>query len=405
MSLFRSSNSVVPMRVACFAALALFLFASAAFAQQTQAPPAQRQAPRGEGAPPQSPGNSVVSPEFHADHSITIRLYAPKATDVSITADWLANIKARTGGTTTMTKGDDGVWTYTTPPLETTGHYYSFTVDGIKMADPVNPEIKVHAVRGSESLVEVPGTPTPMWQLQNVPRGPLEIVTQPSKAYNDEHTFAVYLPPDYHKSTARYPVLYLMHGSGDNYAGWTNAGNANIIMDNLIAQKKVVPMIIVMPYNGITYPHPQVRPAAGQSPFEDYMVKELIPYIDANYRTKPDRKHRAMAGLSAGSGATYNVGMNHTELISQFGLLSAGVLNTAAASRYPYLASGKETAAKLDLMWISCGTEDTDLAGIKDFTAIMDKNGVKYTLVTREGGHVWAVWRWSLVQFAPLLFR
>jgi enterochelin esterase-like enzyme len=349
--------------------------------------------------------DTLVSPEVHADHSVTFRLYAPKAAEVTITGDWMATLASRLGGTAKMTKGEDGVWTFTSPPLETTVHYYNFTLDGIKIADPVNPSVKLRN-RGSESLVEVPSSPAPPWQLQAVPRGTVEINCQRSAVYNDEHMFAVYLPSGYHKSAARYPVLYLIHGSGDPFSGWTNAGAANIILDNLIAQKKAVPMIIVMPYNGSNYPNlPLIRPAAGTLPFEDYMVKELIPYVDANYRTLPDRKNRAMAGLSAGSGATFNVGLNHTELFSRFGLFSAGVLNTAAASRYPFLASAKAAEGKYDLMWISCGLQDTDLAGIKDFLAIMDQNGIKYTFVTREGGHVWAVWRWSLVEFAPLLFR
>jgi enterochelin esterase-like enzyme len=379
----------------------LLLLVSVSGAGLAQAPPSSSVAP----ARKPQPQDTLVSPEVHADRSVTFRLRAPNAAEVTLTGDWMATIDARFGGTTKMAKGADGVWTFTSPPLEPTVHLYYFTIDGLNIADPVNPVVKLRN-RTSGSLVEVPGTPAPVWQLQAVPRGTVELDCQHSAVYNDEHPFAVYLPPGYKKSTARYPVLYLVHGSGDVYASWTNAGAANVILDNLIAQKKAVPMIIVMPYNGSDYPHlPLTRPAPGTLPFEDYMVKELIPYVDTNYRTLADRKHRAMAGLSAGSGATFNVGMKHSELISQFGLFSAGVLNTAAASRYPEFASGKAAESKFDLMWISCGRQDTDLAGIEDFVAIMKKNGVQHTFVTREGGHVWPVWRWSLAEFAPLLFR
>jgi enterochelin esterase-like enzyme len=375
--------------------LLLFLTVSGAGLAQVPATPASNTQPQ----------STLVSPEIHPDRTVTFRLNAPKATEVILNGDWMTTRtrETREHGATPMTKGADGIWTFTTPPLEATGHLYYFTLDGLNIADPVNPVIKLRN-RTSASLVEVPGSPVPVWQLQAVPRGTVDINVQHSAVYNDEHPFAVYLPPGYQKSTTRYPVLYLMHGSGDAYTGWTCAGAANIILDNLMAQKKAVPMIIVMPYNGSNFPNlPPARP--GASSFEDYMVKELIPYIDANYRTLIDRKNRAMAGLSAGSGATFNVGMKHTELFSQFGLFSAGVLNAKAATRYPELASGKAAEGKFDLIWISCGTGDTDLDGIEDFVAIMKKNGVKHTLVTRDGGHVWPIWRWSLAEFAPLLFR
>jgi enterochelin esterase-like enzyme len=156
-----------------------------------------------------------------------------------------------------------------------------------------------------------------------------------------------------------------MHGSGDVFSSWISAGAANVILDNLIAQHRAVPMIVVMPYNGSNYPHlPLTRPA--------------------------------------GSGATFNVGLKHAELFSQFGLFSAGFLKAEAASRHPEFADAKAAEAKFDLLWISGGSQHTDLAGIEDFVAIIS---VKHTLVTCDGGHVWPVWRWSLAEFAPLLFR
>jgi enterochelin esterase family protein len=314
----------------------------------------------------------------------------------------------RTGGTTKMDKGSNGVWTFTSPPLEATTHLYSFTLDGLNIADPVNPVMKSRN-RTSASLVEVPGSPTPVWQLQQVPRGTVDFNWQHSTVYNDEHQFAVYLPPGYRTGSARYPVLYLVHGGGDVFISWTTAGAANIILDNLIAQKKAVPMIIVMPYNGSNYPQLPLAPAApggGTAPaFEDYMLKELIPYVDANYRTLADRKKRAMAGLSAGGGATFNVGLKHLELFSQFGFFSAGALTGEAASHYPEFASAKAAAGKLDLIWISYGNQDPNHVPAEAFHAALTKNGVKNTYVTRDGGHVWPVWRWSLAEFAPLLFR
>ena len=197
-----------------------------------------------------------------------------------------------------------------------------------------------------------------------------------------------------------------MHGGGDVFSSWTTAGAANIILDNLIAQKKAVPMIVVMPYNGSNYPHLPLASSGGASRFEDYTVKELIPYVDVNYRTLTGRKSRAMAGLSAGGGATFNVGLKHTELFSQFGFFSAGAVSSAdAASRYPELASAKAAEGKFDPIWISYGNQDPNHVGAEAFVAALKKNGVEHTYVTRDGGHVWPVWRWSLAEFAPLLFR
>jgi enterochelin esterase family protein len=346
--------------------------------------------------------STVVSPEIHADRTVTFRLYAPMATNVTLTGDWLATLATRTGGVTKMTKGADGIWSYTSTPLEATGHLYFFTLDGLDIADPVNPVTKSRS-RTSASLVEVPGNPTPVWQLQSVPRGSVAINTQHSTAYNDEHSFAVYLPPGYQAGAKRYPVLYLVHGSGDVFISWTTAGNANIILDNLIAQKKAVPMIIVMPFLGRAYP--QVPADPGREQFDDYLIKELVPYIDANYRTVANRKNRAMAGLSAGGGATFNVGLKHPEVFSEFGFFSAGEIAPANINRYPWLASKKAAAEKFDLFWFSYGNEDPNHVPAGAFDQALTSNGIDHTYYTRDGGHVWPVWRSSLTEFAPRLFR
>jgi enterochelin esterase family protein len=225
----------------------------------------------------------------------------------------------------------------------------------------------------------------------------------------------VYLPPGYRKGNARYPVLYLVHGAGDIATSWTNPGATNVILDNLIAQKKAVPMIVVMPFNGSNNPNPPAqaqgaagaagRGAAATSPFEEYMTKELMPLVDASYRTLPGRKNRAMAGLSAGGGATYNVGLKHTELFSEFGFFSAAGINGQFATKYPELADAKAAAAKMDLIWIGVGQQDPLNASSKAFDEALTGLKIRHTYLTREGGHVWPVWRWALSEFAPLLFR
>jgi enterochelin esterase family protein len=356
--------------------------------------------------------DNLVSPEVHPDRTVTFRVRAPQASDVKLTGDWMATPEAATGGTIAMTKDAAGIWSVTSPPLEATIHLYFFTLDGLAIADPVNPKIKLRT-RTSASLVEVPGDPAPVWQIQAVPHGSVDWNWQHSAVYNDTHEFFVYLPPGYEKGNARYPVLYLVHGSGDTAIGWTMAGAANVILDNLIAQKKATPMIVVMPYNGGT---PAARPAAAAgaggrggngSAFEDYMLKELMPFVDAKYRTAAGRKNRAMAGLSAGGAATYNVGLKHLEIFSQLGMFSsAGSGGGDFATRYPQLAADpKGTNARLEVFWIGVGQQDPLDKAAKDFDAALTKLQIKHTFLDREGGHVWPVWRWCLSQFAPLLFK
>ncbi len=333
---------------------------------------AQAQAPSGQGrGRARGPVDTLVSPEVHPDRTVTFRLRAPQANDVTLTGDWMATLDASTGGTARMTKDASGIWTFTSPPLEPTVHLYFFTVDGMNIADPVNPDVKPR-VRTSGSLVEVPGDPIPVWQMQEVPRGSVDLNWHHSNAYNDYHEFAVYLPPGYYKSNTRYPVLYLVHGAGDIATSWTNPGAANVILDNLISQKKAVPMIVLMPFNGGNNPAAGRGQAgggrgAGVSPFDDYLTKELMPLIDATYRTLPGRRNRAMAGLSAGGGATYNVGLKHTELFSQFGFFSAAGVNGEFATKYPEFADAKAAAAKLDLIWIGVGQQDPLKVGSQAF--------------------------------------
>jgi len=358
----------------------------------------------------------LVSPEVNPDRTVTFRISAPQATKVTLTGDWLATPATPTGGMLPMTKDASGVWSVTSAALEPTVHLYFFTVDGMTMADPVNPKIKLRT-RTSGSLVEVPGTPTPLWQMRDIPHGSVDWNVQLSPAYNDTHEFLVYLPPGYFAGSARYPVLYLVHGAGDTALAWTTAGAANLILDSLIAEKKAVPMIVVMPFNGSNNPAPpSAAPpaapggpasAAAPSPFETYMVKELIPYVDAKYRVAPGRQNRAMAGLSAGGAATYNVGFKHLELFSSFGMFSAaGGGGADFATRYPQLAANAKTAnEQINVLWIGCGTEDPLNTGAKAFDAELSRLQVKHGYASRAGGHVWPIWRWALAEFAPQLFQ
>lgn len=393
------------MQIRTLAALVVFVLGAGGIVAGQAGPPAQ--GGRGRGAQ-----DTLASPEVHPDRTVTFRIRFPQATTVTLTGDWLATPATPTGGTVPMTKDAAGVWSVTSEPLEPTVHLYFFTVDGQAIADPINPRMKLR-VRTSASLVEVPGSPVPPWQVRDVPHGSMDWNVQHSTAYNDTHEFLVYLPPGYFQGRARYPVLYLVHGAGDTAMGWGTAGAANLILDSLIAEKKAVPMIVVMPFNGSNNPATAGgggRGAGGApavSPFEQYMLKDLIPYVDAKYRVRPGRESRAMAGLSAGGAATYNVGLKHLELFSAFGLFSAaGGGGADFATRYPQLAANaKDANARIKVFWIGCGTEDPLDAGAKTLDAELTRLQIVHTYMNRAGGHVWPVWRWALSAFAPRLFQ
>src|SRR5689334_16392618 len=223
----------------------------------------------------------LVSAEVHSDRKVTFRIRAPKASEVTLTGDWLGATPAPK-----LAKDDAGVWSVTLGPFEPSIYIYSFTVDGIAMADPVNPRMKLRAST-SASLVEVPGE-SEFWQPRDVPHGAVEINWEKSKAINGEtRAIWIYTPPGYQKGSQRYPVLYLLHGSNDTAAGWTMAGNANFVADNLLAEKKMVPMIIVMPWGHAT----PFGEQGNDTLFENYVLQDVIPTVEGKYRVAPGRQN------------------------------------------------------------------------------------------------------------------
>ncbi len=375
---------------------------------------------------PRSAPDSVVSPEVHPDHSVTFRIRAPQATEVTVSGDFL-----QAGTNMKLEKGENGVWSVTTPPLDPTIHLYFFSVDGILMADPVNPFIKLRQ-RTSASLVEVPATPAAPWTFRNeVPHGSVDVNWRPSKVitYTVPQVW-VYLPPGYEKGNTRYPVLYLLHGSGDVPSSWTTAGNANVILDNLIADKKAKPMIVVMPLGHSVPPlpasanGPEVRAAVGGATqpapapiasaaaganntqvFEDYFLHELMPFVEAKYRIAPGRQNRAMAGLSMGGGETSYVGFGHLDLFGSLGIFSASGGAQFATKNAAILADAKGTNAKLNVLWVGIGDRDPGYNNAKKFIETLEQSHIKNTFRVIEGGqHTWPVWRVCLSEFVPLLF-
>jgi enterochelin esterase family protein len=347
-------------------------------------------------------------PRVLPDHSVTFQFKAPSAqsVDVDITEKKFP-----------MTRGTDDVWSVTTPPLVEGFHYYALDADGVRMNDPGS-----HTYFGTgkdTSGVEVPENGVDYYLAKDVPHGDVRIRTYHSKITGLWRRCFVYTPPDYDANPSeRYPVLYLQHGSGEDETGWTFQGHANLILDNLIADKRAVPMIIVMDNGYASRPAGLFGPSSvgpgDFSTFEDVMIKDVIPMIDSTFRTIPDREHRAMAGLSMGANQALHLATGHLDAFAYLAGFSGTMNGLSSEPLDPASAFDgrfKDGAAfndKVKLLWLGMGTEEPSLfhGSIGAFRAMLDKAGIKYVYFSSPGtAHEWLTWRRDLSDFAPRLFR
>jgi enterochelin esterase family protein len=348
----------------------------------------------------QPPADQLLSPDVRADGAATFRLRAPKATEVSLWGDWMPANKPQP-----MAKGPDGVWSLTTEPLEPSGHLYWFHLDGQPIADPVNPAIKLRQ-RTSASIVEIPGRTAAPWSLTDVPHGVVVTEWHKSAVLGRTERLFIYLPPGYEKGAARYPVLYLLHGQGDLPDSWTNAGRANLILDNLIAARRAQPMIVVMPAgHAVPFAASPGVSAANNELFASYLVKDVIPLIDGKYRVAPGAPNRALAGFSMGGELTIHTGFHHPDLFSALGIFSAGLRPEFASQLQGPLANPARIRANGKRLWMSAGDTDTALPRAKAFAELLAKAAIPAEFKLYAGPHNWARWRLSLTDFAPLLFQ
>lgn len=353
-----------------------------------------------------------VSPEIHPDRTVTFRILAPKAAEVTLEGGWMAPNQ-----TIPMVKDDKGLWSVTVGPLRPTVYAYWFNLDGAVVLDQANDFVRGRTVASSTSMVDVPDTSPLPWSMRDVPHGTVEEHWVASKVFAETRQIWVYLPPGYAASTAsRYPILYLFHGAGEQYFSWVQSGKANLIFDNLLAAGKMKPMVVVMPYTGpssnpavvavappMATPGGAPNPAAQEKP-RDYILNEVMPWAEARYRILPGRTNRAIAGLSAGGALTATIGFAHLDLFSQMGIFSAPT--QAFNFRFANIANDpKGTNARLSVLWLGVGSQDPLAPGFRTFHDQLDKDGIHSTYMETEGAHDWAVWRWCLVQFVPLLFH
>ncbi|WP_026461527.1 esterase [Adhaeribacter aquaticus] len=344
----------------------------------------------------------VVSPEVHADNKVTFRFLAPSAKEVKLSAQF-------DKAPVPMTKEANGIWSVTVGPVKPDMYPYSFVVDGISVADPKNTAIFPNE-GFQNSMVEITGSTPLIHTVQNVPHGTLSYRYYHSKELGTRPV-VVYTPPGYEKETTKqYPVLYLLHGSSDTEETWTKVGRANIILDNLIAQDKAKPMVIVMPY-GRAYP--KISKDAGSlrnwdnlQEFKKDFLTYLMPFVEQNYRVKKDKDSRAIAGFSGGGGETLYLGLNNPELFSWVCGFAPGMLkeefdrNNAVA-----FANPAKMNQQLKLFWIGVGKEDFLHPVIMDYRKILDEKKIKHEFLLSEGGHTWMNCKLYLTTIAQKLFK
>ena len=346
----------------------------------------------------------IVSPELQADDRVTFRLSAPNAKEVQLHCEGVKS--------SAMQKDEHGVWTLTSEPLEPDIYTYSFSVDGLRIIDPINSLLKYNLLN-SDSEVHVPGPKTLPWEINEAPRGLLHHHFYKSTVAEDERDFIVYTPPGYNPSAwKRYPVLYLLHGYSDDATAWSAAGRANIILDNLIASREAKPMIVVMPlgYGTMDMLKPDwARTRNGNvwqrslTKFTETLLDEVMPQVEKYYRVSTDRQSRAIAGLSMGGAESLVVGLNHLDRFAWIGAFSSGGLNTNYFAQFPTLNA--KVNDQLRLLWITCGQEDGLIKSNQHFCDWLTTQKVHYSWVESPGTHSFRVWRHALAEFAPLLFQ
>jgi enterochelin esterase-like enzyme len=349
------------------------------------------------------PPKPILSPEVHSDNTVTFRFRAPNAKEVVLAREGAERV--------VMQRGEDGVWSVTTAALEPDLYGYSFVADGVSLIDPSNPLMKPNLLF-TQSMVHVPGPSSLPWEINDVPHGTIHHHFYHSGVVGDNRDFYVYTPPGYDPGARkRYPVLYLLHGYSDDASGWTAVGRAHVILDNLIAQGKVKPMLIVMPL-GYGAPEivsrnvpplrdPKLR-ERNMDKFREALLTEVIPRVEKAYRVATNRNSRAIAGLSMGGAESLYTGLNNVDRFAWVGAFSSGGMGDDFNVEFPKLDA--KTGAQLRLLWIACGTEDRLIEPNRKFREWLTGKGVKHQDVETPGAHTWMVWRRNLANFAPLLF-
>jgi enterochelin esterase family protein len=302
-----------------------------------------------------------------------------------------------------LQKDEKGVWSLTVGPLPPGFYTYGYAIDGgLRMPDPSNPNLELRRW-GPTSLFIVPGAEKAVFEERRVPHGTIHVNFYDSGNLDAERMVYVYTPPGYETGRQKYPVLYLLHGNGQIEGSWTWTGRANVILDNLLADGKIKPMVVVMPYGHVPR---EIKPATSRPAANDpaAIEKELLtavkPLVEGKYRVFTDRNHRAIAGLSMGAGQSMSIGLHNLDQFAYIGAFSGGG-NRAEWEK----ADAAVLNQKLKVLWLGCGTEDFAYNGLKGMDDLLTKKNVKHVWNPSGAGHSWPNWQVYLSKFTPLLFR
>ena len=397
-------RALIKMASTLFGGVAALLLASsasiAAFSQQPQRQP--------------TPNDTLVSTEVLSDRSVTFRIYAPKASEVTLRGDWM-----ETPAPVKLEKNDQGVWSATVGPLAPDFYSYSFNVDGVRTLDPKNPTIK-QGVNSVDNMIFLAGAEADFQDNKSVPHGEIRKVWYQSTTLGMQRRMHIYFPPGYDGGKERYPVFYLLHGGGDEDSGWSTIGRAGFILDNLIAEKKARPMIVVMPNGSLPRPANLPTPTPGTPPdpavtaalqdrFTNELLKDVMPFVEKNYRALPGAANRAIAGLSMGGGQTTRVVTTNPDQFAYVAVWSAGVNPQTSADfekrAAAFLDNPDKVNKQIRLLSVSVGDKDFLFASSKNLAEILKKRGIKHELRISGGGHTWINWRNYLRDYAQGLFK
>lgn len=371
-------------KIRCLAAVGSIVWLSTAITAQAQ------------GRLPQ-----IQSPVVHPDRTVTFSIRAPNARKVELSAQFLK-------GNRPLTADTNGLWSVTVGPVEPDLYPYNFVVDGIGVADPANQDLFPNE-RFKSSLVDIPGDQPSIHAIRDVPHGQVTYCYYDSKTLKRTRPLLVYTPPGYRAGTEKYPVFYLVSGTTDTEETWFRAGRANFILDNLIAQKKAVPMIIAMPYGNMmmgTPPPTSMQAADMYKVFNDELVGDIIPYIEANYRVIPNRTSRAIAGFSRGGGQSLFAGFNNLDKFAWIGSYSA-YLTPEVCDKYfgSLTASPDVTNRQLKLLWLGVGTEDFLYKQAVAFDEYLKEKQIGHRSLVTGGGHTWMNARHYLAETLQIWFK
>ena len=363
-------------------------------------------------------GTEIVSPEIHGDHRVTFRVLAPEADEVKLSGDWMP-AEGFTPGSVSMEKDEEGLWSFTTEVLEPELYGYAFLIDGVRTNDPNNVFLS-RDIATNTNILLIPGAQADLYKVNDVPHGTVTRRWYPSPGLDMTRRLTIYTPPAYESSENLYPVLYLLHGAGGDEEAWYELGRATQILDNLIAQGKAEPMILVMPNGNISqqaapgegirgYYKPQFMEPGTMNGSYEASFMDIVNFVESSYRVKADKAHRAVAGLSMGGFHSLHISRYYPDTFDYVGLFSAAILPNQDVSAEVYRdidgTLGKQMENGYKLYWIGIGKTDFLYNNNVEYKEKLEAMGMPFTYYESEGGHIWKNWRLYLSIFVPQLFK